>query len=229
MRFSRSHSDATARRMSVSSAAASVFARSSVPCARVSASCSARRAAARRAAASASRRSSSRALRLGAIARVELREKLRDAARLLGPMALGARDEPWWQSEPGGDGQRPALAWTVVDEAEGRRQGDGVEFHRGVPRAWMGGGKTPQRLQMGGRDNEGTALGQLFEDRLRQRRPLVGIRAGTQLVEQNEGAAVGLVEHLPDLLHERRERRQILGHRLVVADDGVEPREDRQS
>jgi hypothetical protein len=38
---------------------------------------------------------------------------------------------------------------------------------------------------------------------------------------------VGLGQHLADLLHERREGGEVLGHRLLVTGDGVERLEHR--
>ena len=81
---------------------------------------------------------------------------------------------------------------------------------------------------MGGGHDQRAALGEGLEDRPGQRRALVGIGPGAELVDEHQRAGVGLGQHLADLLHERRERRQILGDRLLVADDRVQRLEHRQ-
>ncbi len=68
--------------------------------------------------------------------------------------------------------------------------------------------------------HERAALGQLLEHRLGERGAVVGVGARAQLVEQDERAVVHALEHLAELLDEGGEGREVLGHALVVADDG---------
>ena len=142
-------------------------------------------------------------------------------------MALGAQDQRGRQAEPGGDGERPRLARPVVDEPEGGRQRGGVELHRGIARARLDGGEGAQRLEVRGGHDQRPALGERLENRAGQGRAFVRIGAGAQLVEQHEGAGVRLGEHLADLFDEGGEGREVLGDRLVVADHGEDPLEDR--
>ena len=66
--------------------------------------------------------------------------------------------------------------------------------------------------------------GQLLEHRLGERRAVVGIGAGAELVEQDDQrAVVHALEHVAELLDERGEGREVLRHALVVADDGEAP------
>ena len=71
--------------------------------------------------------------------------------------------------------------------------------------------------------------GQLLEHRLGERRAVVGIGAGAELVQDHQRALVHVLEHVPELLDERREGREVLRHALVVADDGEDLREDGQA
>src|SRR5207244_6950153 len=101
-----------------------------------------------------------------------------------------------------------------------------VELDRGVARAGVRGGEGLERLEVGRRDHERAPLGELLEDRLGERGPLVRVGPRAQLVEEHERALAGLVEDLADLLHECREGREVLRDRLVVADDRVKVSDD---
>ena len=142
---------------------------------------------------------------------------------------MGALDQLRRQAEPRADGERVALPGPIVDEAERRREPLAVELDRGVARARVGGGEALERLEVRRGDAERAALGQLLEHRLGERRAVVGIGAGAELVEEHERALVHLLEHLAELLDEGGERREVLGHALVVADDGEDLREDGQA
>ena len=160
-----------------------------------------------------------RALGVRAGVGVERRQQVGEPDGVLGAVRRRPRDQLGVEAEARGDRQRVALAGLVVAQPEGRRQRRGVELDRGVTRARMGGRERLERLEVGRRDHERTTAGQLLEDRLRERRALVRIRPGAELVQEHQRALVGRVEDLADLLDEGREGREVLGDRLVVADD----------
>ena len=135
-------------------------------------------------------------------------------------VTLSPRDQLGRQPEPRPDLERIALAGPIVNESERRREPLGVEFHGGVARLGMARGKALQRLEVRGGDTERPALGQGLQRRLGESRALVGIGAGAELVQQNERAVVHLLEDFLELLDEGGEGREVLGHALIVADDG---------
>ena len=169
------------------------------------------------------------AVGLRAVAGVELRKELAEPSRVGGAESLGAQDQRPRQSEPGGDRQRPRLTGAVVDQPERRSERGGVELDRGIARARLRGGERAEGLEVRGGDDQRATIREHFEDRPRQRRALVGIGARAELIEQDERALIGLGEHLADLLDERGERREVLGDRLIVADDGEDPFEHRHA
>ena len=73
------------------------------------------------------------------------------------------------------------------------------------------------------------ALGERLEDGLGQRGSVVGVGARAQFVEQHERAAIHPLQHVAELLDERGEGREVLGHALVVAHDGEDLGEDGQA
>ena len=139
---------------------------------------------------------------------------------------MGAIDQAVREPEAGGDREGVTLAGAVIEEAEGGGEPLAVELYRGVARSGVGAGERFQRLEVGRGHDEGAAALEVLEDRLGERRSLVGVGAGSQLVQEHQRAVVHLGQDLLHLLHEGRERREVLRHALIVADHGEEPRED---
>ena len=71
---------------------------------------------------------------------------------------------------------------------------------------------------MGGRRDPAAALAEFFEDGNGQRRALDGVGAGAQLVDQDEGAVIRLLEDGDELGHVGGEGREGLLDALFVAD-----------
>jgi hypothetical protein len=90
-------------------------------------------------------------------------------------------------------------------------------------------GEALERLEVRRGHRQRAPLGQLFQHGLRERRPVVGIGAGAQLVQHDERPLVDVFEHEAQLPHERREGREVLGHALLVAHDGEDLGEDGQA
>ena len=189
-RLSRSHSALTARRTSVSSAAASALARSTISRARAAAVVSASWAAASRAALSRlAPLDGDRALGLGPGRLVEPGEELAHARGVRRAVALGAGDQLGRQPEP-------RRRWRARSSGPGRRSAAGTSAPacgcRTRRRRCGRAARWRRRRLSGSRwvvaDDEGAPIGQRLEDRLGQRRALVGIGAGAQLVEEHQRA-----------------------------------------
>ena len=139
---------------------------------------------------------------------------------------MGARQQLRGQPEARGDGERVALAGTVVEEPERRGQGGAVELHGRVAGAGVGARERLQWLEVGGGHHQGSACLEVLQDGLGERRALVGVGPRPELVEQHERALVGGRQDLADLRDEGRERREMVGDTLIVPDDGEHPVED---
>ena len=79
---------------------------------------------------------------------------------------------------------------------------------------------------MGREDREARPLGQRLGRRAREGRALLGVRAGHELVAQHERRPARLPQDLGDVRQVTRERREIAGDRLLIADVRQHGREE---
>ena len=210
-----------ARRMSSTSAPASALARSTSSRARACAPASARPGPRPGVPPSrVSRRSMAQgALGLGAVARVEARDELLQRAACVGAVALRARDE---RRRAG----RAARRWRARSSGPAGRSTGGTSARaarcRTPPRRCARAGwveaNALERLEVRGGHAQGAALAPAPRGSAwASAAPSSGSVPAPSSSSEHERAIVGPAEHLADLLHERGEGGEVLGHALVVA------------
>ncbi|GBD15934.1 hypothetical protein HRbin26_00829 [bacterium HR26] len=126
------------------------------------------------------------------------------------------------------DDQRIRLPRHAGDQPVGGYERLQVELHARVLQPGHGVG---ERLQLGvvsGHHAKDAQFEETGEDRPGQRRALLGIGAGRQLVEQYQAVGVGAAQRGHDPGHVGGERRETLLDALLVADVGEDGREDAQ-
>ena len=118
------------------------------------------------------------------------------------------------------DGQGVGLARQADDQAVGGREGLLIKLHRGVLDALR---RQGVRLELGvvGREHGGDAAGpHVVEDGGRQGGALGRVRAGAELVEEDQVMLPGVTEDVDDILHVAGEGGQGFFNRLGIADVG---------
>ena len=133
------------------------------------------------------------------------------------------------QPEPLGDGEGLAAAGQADGQPVGRRQRVEVELDRGVARPRRRVGVGLELGVVGRRRDDRPGPDEVVEQRLGERRALGRVRAGTELVEQDQGARAGRLDDRGDPPQVPGEGRQRLGDRLLVADVGEHVAPDRQA
>ena len=137
------------------------------------------------------------------------------------------RDDRGREPDALGGLDRAAASRDAGDEPERRQSRFDVELHRGVLDAGVGEREALERADVRGDDERAAGLEKVLDDRGGERGPLLGVRAGAELVDERERA-------LRRELHDRLEAEQIgrvgravLEHVLVVSDQHAEPVDDR--
>ena len=146
----------------------------------------------------------------------------------LGQPRAGVGHDLLGQAEPLGDRERLAPAGQADRQAIGRRERLEIELDRRVACPV---GRVGVRLQLGvvGRGcDERAGPDEVVEECLGQGGTLGRVRAGAQLVEQDERPGPGGPHDRVDPLEVAAERREALSDRLLVPDVGEHVAEDRQ-
>ena len=133
-------------------------------------------------------------------------------------MRPGAGDDLRRETEPLADRQRVARPGMPVLQPERRLEPLGVERDRRVLEPRLHLGEDLEGLEVRRDDDARPSVEQRLEERGAERRALDRIGARAELVEEDERPGPGDVEDLPHLADERRERREVLGQALLVAD-----------
>jgi hypothetical protein len=121
--------------------------------------------------------------------RLELGEQAPEVAVLVAQERLGACDPLCRQVHPPGQSERLAAAGRTGQEAKSRPPGRGLELHRRAGRPGELERRRREAGQVGRDERQPAALDQRLEQRHRERRALLRVGAGTELVEQRQ--AVG--------------------------------------
>ena len=135
-------------------------------------------------------------------------------------MGTGPGDDGRRQAEALADREGVARTRVPVLEPERRLEPLGVEGDRRIHEAGIDLSEDLERFEVRRDHDAGAAVEQRLDERRAERRPLGRVRAGAQLVQEDQGAGARRVEDLPRLAHERGERREVLGEALLVADHG---------
>ena len=124
--------------------------------------------------------------------------------------------------------QGMAFPGDAHEDAKRRSKALTVEPHGGVLRAAA---RCPVILEdsvVGRRDNKAAGLQEVVQERHREGHPLLGIRPGPQLVQQNERPPADGFDDAGDVPHVRGKSGQRLLDGLLVPDVGKHPVEDRE-
>ena len=141
--------------------------------------------------------------------------------RLSGAAQCGRRlDDLWVQTQPAGDFQRQTPAGGPVDQLVGWRECLRVEAERRAGDTLSCGAIGLDHVVVCRRNDVSAPLLEVFHDRPSQRSPFDRVRARTNLVEQDQRRQRELPVHPDDVRDVPRERAQVGGDRLFVADVG---------
>ena len=110
----------------------------------------------------------------------------------------------------------------------GRPERRFVELHGRVEDVGLLRGPHLERIVVGGCDRRGPGAAEVVHDRDGQRRPLVRIGPGPDLVDEKQRGWSDARGHFGDVAHVRGEGRQVGRDRLLVPDVGQDLAEDRQ-
>ena len=133
------------------------------------------------------------------------------------------------QAQPLGDREGLAAAGQADRQLVRGRQRLEVELHRGVAGPGRRVGVGLELGVVGRRGDDRAGPDEVVEQRLGEGRALGRVRAGAELVEQDEGARPGRLDDRRDAPQVAGERRERLRDRLLVADVGEHVAPDRQA
>ena len=149
---------------------------------------------------------------------VQLGEHVLEADVLRAHPGGGGLDDLLRQAQPLGDGKGVGLPRDAHQQAVGGGQGLHVKLAGGVLHPRGGHGVDLQLGVVGGGGHQGPQAPGVLDDGGGQGGPLHGVGAAPQLVEEDEGVPVGLLEHAHDVAHVGGEGGQGLGDGLLVPD-----------
>ena len=132
----------------------------------------------------------------------------------------GLVDDLPGQAQPLGDGEGVGLAGDADEEPVGGGQGVDVKLTGGVLHPGGGHGVHLQLGVVSGGGHQGPQLPGLLDDGGSQGRALDGVGARAQLIEEDEGLVVRLLQNAHNVHHVGREGGEALGDGLLVADIG---------
>ena len=147
----------------------------------------------------------------------------------LGEMGVRTSQDIAVQTETLRDRERVRRAGKAQPETERGAQGRAVELHARVAHSRRVERERLELRVMRRRRDQDPARQEGLEDRHRERRALIGVGPGADLVEQRQVSWLGVGEGGDDVPQVRRERRQRLGDRLLVPDVREDAREHRRS